>query len=662
MVESWNKPDANIDRVWSNYIDDFPQGHARGLLQESCQNSFDAYPEDTDPPDMRVLIQYDADAREFSVRDFDTTGMYHCESCEWGQVDEGPCLNEDGCPWGAFHNMGYTTKLSSESLGSRGMGKSLQVLAGERTVVRTTLPDGRCGASEWIMKDDWRWRLAPDEEQELSAPGTEIVTTGVIQEVHETLVDLDAVVEAIQFGWFRLLEAGVDITYMLIEDGDTTRRQIGPPSWPSVAVDDDGDEARLRKDKIVISLKGKRLGEIRNLELFMAETPMERDDPRRGIALVKNGKQTIVRFTDFSSQIPSEVRRRMYGWCDVICTEEEPFLEEAETSTHTSYKRYHPTFKAVKRQLNKVARRFAEPFIGKGDERITEHDVKEADEILDVINTAMTNVEGFNLFQLEDEGDVKDREPPEPRDYVYLSRLEVERKRYDRGDTVPIKAVVKNPTDEELLVRVKFEHYDPTPVVANEEEVGLIVSAGSPDSPATDEAEWHLELGDSLAPGRHWVNVTLRDTKWEPFVDDDGDPIKARRSIYCEESPPEITRPGGRRKGEGSGRGGFNKLRPIKRPDLAETYEAAIDPSQAEAYFNLAGKRLAHQRSNAQNRRGYWPTIGEVLGEEIVRHLADRRLEEKDAWSQDEIHDLLDDLISKKAEFEQTIVDLLGKQ
>lgn len=662
MTEDWNKPEANIDRVWRNYIDDFPQGHALGLLQETCQNSFDAYPADTDPRDMKVLLRYDADGRAFSVRDFDTTGMSHCSDCDWGKTDEGPCLNERECPWGAFHNMGYTTKLSTDSLGSRGMGKSLQILAGERTVIRTTLPDGVCGASEWVKKDDWYWRNAPEEEEELSAPGTEMVTTGVVDDVHDILIDRDAIIEELQHRWFRPLEEGADLTYLLVENGKKKRRQIGAPRWPAVAKADDGSDAHLEKKKIVISLKGKRLGEIRNLHLFMAKKPLRRDDWRQGIALVKNGKQTIAHYRDFSRGIPEETRRRIYGWCNVVCTQEDPFLEEAETSTHTGYKRYHPTYKAVKRQLNKIVRRFAEPFIGKGGERVTDRDVKEADEILDVINAALGSVEGFNLFELGDEGDVQDTEPKEPPQYVYLSRLEVERKRFNRGEEVPVKAVVKNPTDQELLVRVQFEHFDPTPVVVNEEEEGLIMPPGSPEEPSTLEAEWDVPLDDSLAPGRHWIQVALRDTHWEPFTDDEGNSIKARRSLFCEEDPPDIKRDRGKRRKEGPGSGGgFNKLRPMNRPELADTYEAAIDPSQAEAYFNLAGKRLAHQRENAQNRKGYWPTIGEVLGEEIVRHLVDRHLEKKDTWSQDEVHELVDDLVTKKAKFEQTIVDILAK-
>ncbi len=84
--------------------------HAFGILQEDGQNSFDAYPPGIQPRDMKVVIKYDAGERIFRHRDFDTPGMPHCPECDWGiRTDSMECTNLE-CPWGCFHNMGYSGK------------------------------------------------------------------------------------------------------------------------------------------------------------------------------------------------------------------------------------------------------------------------------------------------------------------------------------------------------------------------------------------------------------------------------------------------------------------------------------------------------------------------------------------------------------------------
>lgn len=110
--EDWSKPEVNRHSVWKSYVDQFEGGHAAGLLQESGQNSFDAYGAEVPPKFMKVVVRYDADSRVLRWRDFDTRGMPHCKECEWGKKADGKaCVNED-CPWGAFHNMGYSAKAA----------------------------------------------------------------------------------------------------------------------------------------------------------------------------------------------------------------------------------------------------------------------------------------------------------------------------------------------------------------------------------------------------------------------------------------------------------------------------------------------------------------------------------------------------------------------
>lgn len=655
---SWHKPEVNRDRVWEAYVAQFGQGHAFGLLQENGQNSFDAYPDGTLTKNMKVVIKYDADRRNLSWRDFNTNGMPHCRDCVWGERADGtPCTHSD-CPWGAFHNMGYSVKSGGDALGSRGMGKSLQLLAGKETLVRTSLPDGRFAASEWVKSDDWEWRLADRHAKKLSASGTELETSNVVDAVHEVLVDDDAVVVELQERWFRLIEEKATIEYLLLEKGHTTRRLVGSPKWPELDKSQGEAKAQLELAKVVITYQGERLGELRNFYIFLAKEPFPDEDPRWGIAIVKNGKQTVTRFTEFPSEIPDSIRRRIYGWCDAVCTTDDPFLKTAENSTHTGYRADSVTYKAVKRQLREIAKKFAAPFIRTGGERVSDKEAAEAKELLEVLNEALKDIPEFQLFLPE--GPPPPPAPQEPREYVYLSRIDMERRSYNRRELVPVKGVVKNPTPQEVLVRVVFEHFDPTPVVVASHEEALIMPPGTIEEPSTSEAEWRCPLDKSQAPGLHWMQVSLRKPDKQPCVDVKGDPVVSRHSLYVEEEPPEIKR---KREGkkENGGTSGFENLHFFKKPDLAETYEAYIDMSQAKAFVNLKGKRLANFRENAKNKRGYWPVVGELVGEKIVEQLLDRKLGEKDDWKAEDVKKVVMSLESNRAKLVRVMVDKLNQ-
>ena len=652
--EGWHRPEVDRDRVWRAYVDNFGTGHAMGILQENGQNSFDAYPEGMIPRNMKIVIKYDADKRTLSWRDFNTNGMAHCRECTWGERGDGlPCTNSD-CPWGAFHNMGYSVKTGGDALGSRGMGKALQLLAGDRTFVKTTLPDGRFAASEWTKTDDWEWRLAPELAEVLSAPGTELVTVGINDAVHEALLSFDAVVLELEERWFRLLQEGATIEYILVKSGQMKRRLVPEPKWPDVDASQGMEKAKLSLSKVVITHQGERLGELRNFNLVLARTAFDEDDKRWGVAIVKNGKQTIMRFTEFPSEIPEQIRRKIYGWCDAICTEDEPFLRVAENATHSGYRADNTTYKAVKRQIREITKRFSEPFIRAGGERVTEREVAEADDLLAVLNDALKEIPDFQLFVRE--GPPPPPPPPTQRTYVYLSRIDFERRSYERGGAVPIKAVVKNPLPRETPVRVVFEHYDPTPVVVGSQEEVVILPPGTSDEPSTREAEWRCPLDTSLAPGLHWLQVSLRNLEKQPFVDSDGNPIRNRHMLYVEEEPPEIERKRTGHKEKENGTGGFRRFRWYKKPELAETYEAYIDVTQATVFVNLKGRRLANSIANAKNRKGYWPVVAELVGEKIVEQRLEARLSEKDDWKADDVRKLVESLESNRAKLVRLMI------
>ncbi len=662
----WHTPQVNKHQVWKAYVDSY-DNHAFGILQEDGQNSFDAYPPATHPKDMKVVIRYDADERQLQHRDFRTTGMPHCRECKWGIRDNKvECTNTE-CSWGCYHNMGYTGK-GGTALGSRGMGKALQLLAGTRTIVKTTLPDGRFQASLWERASgDWQWRFAPEFAKRLTSPGMEVITYITSDPVHEQLLDHREVIAELQERWFRLLSQGAKIIYLLVKDGRQKRFVVREPSFPPLDTSQGEDKARRVDPKIVVTYQGKRLGELRNLHLFLAKKPFPERDRTWGIAIVKNGKQTITRFISFPEEIPEGVRKRLFGYCDAMCTAEEPFLKDAETAQHTGYQWSHTTYRSVRRALREIVRQFVQPFLRAGGKRVTAKEQAEAKEILAIFNKALADVPDFSFFGKEMIAQ-KRRIVITLKDYVYLSRLEFENRSYRRGDRVSVEAVIKNPTERELLVRTVFEHFDPTPVVVEFAEDAIILPPGTPETPGTRSVSWQLTLEPTQAPGIHWIQVSLQDATFEPLVDNEEHPIRGRRSIYCELQPKKIlrTRSGAGDPTEGTGTGGgegafgLAAIQWFKKPDMRDALEAYVDMSQAIAFVNARGRRLEFARKGSKSKRVCWPVVGEVIAEKILELKAALDAGEKEQWSAEEVKDKIVELETMKAKLVRRMVELLG--
>ena len=662
----WHTPQVHKDRVWRGYVDSYDD-HAFGILQENAQNSFDAYPPGTPGREMKIIVKYDADNRILTHRDFKTLGMGHCRECSWGLKSESIECTAIDCPWGCFHNMGFSGKAGTD-LGSRGMGKCLQLLAGKKTLVRTRLPDGSHQASEWQMiAGDWHWRYSPENDEALSSPGVELRTLEIIDRVHNTLIQMDKVVEELQARWFRLLAQGAVIEYILILNGKQHRALVGPLKFPPLDDSRGKEKAHLIKDTVVVKFQGKRLGELRNFNICLSKTPFSEDDPIWGIAIVKNGKQTIARFKDFPEEIPENLRKRIFGFTDAICTSEEPFLREAETATHTGYQYSHPVYKATRAQIRSIVKVFVEPFISSGGERVTEKEHEEAQEILDVLNKALQEVPGFGLFGREEDTARKKIETA-PKDYIYLSRLDFDNRSYRRGENAIVEAVIKNPTDKETLIMASFEHFDPTPVVVGTFEDGAIVPAGTQDAPGTASIVAQISFDDNQAPGIHWIQVTLQDRSKKPLVDDEGNLIRMRRHIYCEFEPKKIsrTRSGtgeteeGKGKGGGEGSFGFAAIQWFKKAVLADTVEAYLDMSQAVAFVNRKGKRLEFYRSMSKTKQGSWPAVIEIIAEKILEKKAEMDAGEKEQWQAEELKNEIIQLEQMKAKLIRAVVGLLA--
>ncbi len=663
----WHAPQVNKHQVWQGYVDSY-DSHAFGILQENCQNSFDAYSEGANPADAKVIIRYDVDTRVLSHRDFRTLGMPHCRYCEWGIVDGGKECTDTGCPWGCFHNMGYSGK-AGEALGSRGMGKALQLLAGSKTVVRTTLPDGRFHASVWEREDgnkDWHWRAAPEEARKFSEPGTELVTSGVIDKVHSQLLDVPMVLAELQERWFRMIEAGATIEYLLVKGGKVERHFARGLTNPPLDTSEGREKAERLDPEVVITYQGSRLGVLRNLHLFMAKSPFPEGDSRWGIAIVKNGKQTVQRFRDFPEEMPESVRKRIFGYCDAICTQSEPFLKDAENAQHTGYQYSHPTYKAVRRNLREIAKQFGSPFLRSGGERVTEAEQMEAREILDVLNKALADVTEFGVFG-KDGVSLRRKVTTTPKTRVYLSRLEFENKTYKRGEKLTVSAVVKNPTASEVLVRTVFQHFDPTPVVVQLTQESVLLRSGTSDTPETAATSFQVYFDPSQATGIHWVQVALQDLHGDPLLDEEGQPIVARRGIYCEFEPRKIQRSrsgtGSLSPGQGTGGGegsfGLSGLMWFKKADAKDTLEGYIDQSQAVAFINLKGRRFEFAKEGSKSKKACWPIVGEIVAEELVKVKAQLDAEEREQWTAEEVKNKIIELENLKGRLVRRMTELL---
>ena len=131
--DDWILPDVYREGVMRAYAEEY-ENRAVGLIQELGQNSFDAYPENTNPKKMKILIKYDGDKRIFSWRDINSTGMGHCDECEWGLLSNTRQCKNKSCDWGMYHNIARSGK-SGQKLGSRGLGKSLPLESGSSNFI-----------------------------------------------------------------------------------------------------------------------------------------------------------------------------------------------------------------------------------------------------------------------------------------------------------------------------------------------------------------------------------------------------------------------------------------------------------------------------------------------------------------------------------------------
>jgi hypothetical protein len=626
---------AALHRVMEAYADDYPN-KAHGLVQEAIQNAIDARATPLGFKDVAITIRYDPQSRILSIRDHGTTGMSHCGKCEWGLRKDAPdgCHEKD-CKWGNFHYLGGESKTSG-SLGYRGMGKSLMLVAGERLTVRTTVapgitPGGRM-ASQWDRQDeDWYWTPKPEAAPGVaSAPGSEFIVEGVKDEQHHLLQDSDSIRTNIGLTWFPAIEKGVRIRFGYNEN---SLERVGSFRFPDVEVGPSNQKVIRQRASIPVTVGRQIVGELTDLELRLARDVVPEE--LRGIALVRNGSQVIERISSWGRKLPPELQDRLYGWVSYETSEERPFLHICEKPGHRGFSP-HPFYRRVKELLQAQVEDFLLPFAKATlKPNVTEKDRKRAALNLSIIQKALEEIPDFNPWSGEGTTP-RHREKLPPPDHPYISRLALDKESYARGDVVKASVVILNPTAvHQSAIHLTIEALDPglSQLVVQERPAWELPLLGPShgDEKGRIECDVEIPITQDFLSGRNWIRATLFNRPRSPSAPNDAAPISETlwdrfgHALWIEETPKKHRRaaPMGGDVGEHGKQGTLNQLIPITAP--LDPIEQEIIPmwTQGELWFNTKGVRIGPVYEG--NPR----TADSILYELSAEQLGDRILELK---------------------------------
>jgi hypothetical protein len=625
---------AATHRLMESYKDSYPS-HARGICQEAIQNSVDARQNPQSFRDVTVTIQYDPAKRILRLRDYGTTGMSHCGACEWGikPGTKADC-HEPTCKWGNFHYLGGLAK-SHDQLGSRGQGKSLAIVAGERFLVRTKLvgAENIAMASEWVRDgDEWSWKLIPDQAPKAEdKPGTELVIHGIIDAVHEQLLEAENIKQDIAATWFMVIEKGVTIRYGF---AGKEMSKVAAPRWPEQQAGADGQPLTRKRSSIPVAVARKPVGELTELVIHLAEEPVP--EHLRGIAMVRGGTQVIERIKDWGRKVPVEMQDRLFGRVVYFTSATTPFLNLCEQPSHRGYTP-HPYYRRTHDLLQQQVEEFLLPLAKEQFKpRLTEKDRKRAEANLDIIRHALSEVEDFNPWAGEG---ISPRKPKErvPPTEPFISSIRLDKERYARGESAKVKIALRNPTTaHEPYLGLVVEALDPgmAPLIVREmapEKMPTLepVKDGEMD---TRVCEVEFAITEDFPAGRNWVRCTLsrrvpnKDT--QPTILDRGS-----HALWVEEDKPTRTRKTATSGAQGDGRQGtLQAIQPITdHPPGAELQE--VFASGGEIWFFTRGPRIGPVYD--KDARTADSILYGLVGEVILDLVVQKRME-------DDVRDVLD--------------------
>jgi hypothetical protein len=634
------KLSANTHRLMESYKDDYPS-HAKGIFQEAIQNSIDA--KFSEYKNVKITIKYDSKKRILYIRDYGTTGMSHCSKCYWGRRnDSKEECHESNCNWGNFHYLGGLAKGVGD-LGSRGQGKSLLIIAGTKTIIRTKLTNDKSKsgndmcttmASQWIRdQDDWEWELIPEQSMSDSDPaGSEIIIYGVIDEVHEQLIKVDEIIRDISQTWCAAIKKGVQIRYGLI---DKTLEKIGVPHYPSPVTDSKGKPVKKFISVLPVTYHGQLVGDLHDVTIYLADEPVP--EGIRGIALIKKGNQVITRITEWGRKNRRELQDRVYGWANYDCSPAKPFLCACEKPTHRGFTP-HPHYTKVHDILQNKVEDFLSPYEKEMFKpRLTSKDKKRAQQNLDIIKKALDEVGDFNPWSGFDEISVKKKERIPPSN-PYISQIDLDKTFYQYNQTAHVKITILNPTsDYQKWVHLTVEALDKglsqlakwefppqkLPILnpATEEKKGRIV------------VEMDIPISSDFGEGKNFIRCTLKNnpvsvtqqnneqSSSEEKIFDSGS-----HSLWVAMEPDHFQRklPSGGTSGEGTNSGNINDLVPITVPDI-DPVQNEVYPiwSEGEIWFYTYGARvrLVYETQPRAADSIIYELVAEAISEQRLKNI-----------------------------------------
>jgi len=611
-------------RVMEDYKDFF-KDHGSGIFTEGYQNGIDAYDVGTPMSDVRIEFKYSSKNRTLVYQDHNTLGMFHCSNCEWGEIDGGDdTCTDDECRWGGYHNLHCSVKQREDNLGTRGLGKSLQILSGKETLVQTSLPNGKCMASLWRQSEKgWEWQNRPDLSESFPSSGTRVTTTGVIDKVHRKLIDREKIIEEIRFKWFTVINAGAHISYSIngknsnkievleFPDYKDSLNIVGPIPIYITERNNDGKPKKVKGRN-----KKKKVGNIFNLSLFYAKQPLKKDDKRIGVIMIKNGKQSIMNH-EFQDVVSVKIKNRIFGWVDVG-----KFLSDEENPSHTEYN--GEMSNEVASVINSHIRDFIKPYMPKSEiEKQTKESTKLTLKFQEVLND-----DDFKDLRTEyEDGTVS---PPKPKTHPYIVKLSPSNKSFTKGETIEIEVKVKNPLETSQIINTRVEFTSPEGKL-----IESIQKNSRIDNDKCNKIESSIYIENSFISGTYMIRVSLRDREGKPILRINGREEIKGAFIYIDKPNRKLSRnPGGKSEGEINLKHGY---------DIKSLGDLGIEIPLVDMYamwtkgkttfnYNPHGSRYSFINEKQTRKGAKELIIVELVLDEIISHKMKDQIVKDKLW------------------------------